>query len=89
MLKQISPDQQYGLDCTILDRLLSKLLIKKYQISDNTQKISMFKETSLNSYRDYPENQFSYNTTIIPNGIIWYYYSGNHIYVKTTVDSVS
>ncbi len=29
MLKQLSPEQQYKLDCEIRDRLLSKPLIKK------------------------------------------------------------
>ncbi len=49
-----------------------------YNILDETEKqknkkYSMLKKTSLNPYRDYPKNQFSNNTTVIPNGIIWYY----------------
>ncbi len=49
----------------------------------------MFKKTSINPYSDYPKSQFGYNTTVIPNGIIWYYYSENHNYLHTTVGSVS
>ncbi len=49
----------------------------------------MLKKTSINPYSDYPKNQFSNNTTVIPNGIVWYYYSGSHNYLHTTVGSVS
>ena len=33
----------------------------------------MLAKTPLNPYSDYPKSQFSNNTTIIPNGIIWYH----------------
>ena len=49
----------------------------------------MFNKTSINPYSDYPKSQFSYNTTIIPNGIVWYYYNEDNNYLHTTVGLVS
>ncbi len=42
MLKQLSLEQQYELDCKIRDRLLSKQLIKKYINIRQYQKIKKY-----------------------------------------------